>query len=343
MMSNGPCSARRSVHSGVRRISAASTSSGDRSTCTRRKPSRCSPFSDLCSCERCCAHDVRAEVAVGTRPVALLADRLGHVEHDRDREQVVLLGQLDQRPARLALHVGRVDHREPRLSQPRAGDELQHRERVRRSRPGRSRRRRPGRGRSPRRSPRSAEVLARERALARPGRRRSARPGSDPEDRSSSAEHRHLRRRADLGVLGADRQVPDRVAVSLGDAGRPRPRTRSRVHSKRWSGWRNSPAGSVSQRTLYSALGVVTTTVPGRAEPNTFCSSAPPAAAGRGARSPRPAPPRRTRPAACRGRSAGSATARSAAAGRRACSSSLSRRAACSSARTETSTPTISS
>jgi hypothetical protein len=34
------------------------------------------------------------------------------------------------------------------------------------------------------------------------------------------------------------------------------------------------PGPRVSQRTLYSALGVVTTTVPGRAEPNTLCSAA---------------------------------------------------------------------
>src|SRR5215469_12662057 len=38
-----------------------------------------------------------------------------------------------------------------------------------------------------------------------------------------------------------------------------------RVHSKRWSLWRNVPAGKVSNFELYSAFGVVTTTVFGRA------------------------------------------------------------------------------
>ena len=39
-------------------------------------------------------------------------------------------GELDEGPSRLALHVGRVHHREPGLRQATAGDEAQHRERV---------------------------------------------------------------------------------------------------------------------------------------------------------------------------------------------------------------------
>ena len=133
------------------------------------------------------AHDVRAEAAVLPRAVALLADRLRHVEHDRDREQIVFPGELDERASRLALHVGRVHHREPRLRQTTAGDEVQDRERVH----GRAlvvlivgdQAATEVRGDHLRRR----EVPARERALARARRLRSAPRGWDPEDRSSSA------------------------------------------------------------------------------------------------------------------------------------------------------------
>src|SRR3712207_2912812 len=47
-----------------------------------------------------------------------------------------------------------------------------------------------------------------------------------------------------------------------------------RVHSNRWSRCRNVPAARPSKRTLYSTLGVVTTTVAGTAAPKTACSSA---------------------------------------------------------------------
>jgi len=46
-----------------------------------------------------------------------------------------------------------------------------------------------------------------------------------------------------------------------------------RFHSKRWSPWRNSPAGSVSKTALYSALGVVKTTCFGRANSMTMRSN----------------------------------------------------------------------
>ena len=46
----------------------------------------------------------------------------------------MLFGKLDQTASSFALHVGRIDHREPRLSEPPAGDEVQNRKRVRRRR-----------------------------------------------------------------------------------------------------------------------------------------------------------------------------------------------------------------
>jgi hypothetical protein len=116
------------------------------------------------------AYDVRAEVAIGPRTVPLLADRLRRVEHDRHREEIMLLRELDERLARLALHVGRIDDREARLCEPAAGDEVQDGERVRRralvvlvigNQPA-AEVRRDHLGRR--------EVPARERALARPGR-----------------------------------------------------------------------------------------------------------------------------------------------------------------------------
>ena len=48
-----------------------------------------------------------------------------------------------------------------------------------------------------------------------------------------------------------------------------------RVHSKRWSGWRNRPAGSVSHVTLYSRFGVVSTTARGLANAETVIAQFP--------------------------------------------------------------------
>ncbi len=72
------------------------------------------------------------ERAVGPAGVALQAELLRHVQHDRDRQHVVLLGQVDQRATRVDLHVGRVHHREPAGGQPFTGDEVEHGEGVRR-------------------------------------------------------------------------------------------------------------------------------------------------------------------------------------------------------------------
>ena len=76
------------------------------------------------------ADDVGTEGAIRSRRVALDAQRLGDVEHDRHREQVVRAGERQQRRPRLALHVGGVDDGQPAAAQPAARDLVQHRERV---------------------------------------------------------------------------------------------------------------------------------------------------------------------------------------------------------------------
>ena len=76
------------------------------------------------------ADDVRAEVPIGSLAVALQAEFLGQVEHNRHRQAVILPGQLHQRLAGLGLDVGGVDHREPPQGQPLPGDELEHLERL---------------------------------------------------------------------------------------------------------------------------------------------------------------------------------------------------------------------
>jgi hypothetical protein len=64
------------------------------------------------------AQDVRPELAVGSRGVALLADPLWDVERNRDRQRVVTAGKCDQRLPCLGLHVGRVDDRQSSGRQP---------------------------------------------------------------------------------------------------------------------------------------------------------------------------------------------------------------------------------
>jgi len=58
------------------------------------------------------ADNVRAEVAFGPRPIPIVADTLGQVENDGDREHVMLAGERDERLACLRLDVGGVDNRE---------------------------------------------------------------------------------------------------------------------------------------------------------------------------------------------------------------------------------------
>ncbi len=69
------------------------------------------------------ADDVGPERPVGTVPVSLLADPLGHVQDDRHGQAVILPGQFDPGLAGLGLDVGGVDDRQPSECQPLPGDE----------------------------------------------------------------------------------------------------------------------------------------------------------------------------------------------------------------------------
>jgi len=55
-----------------------------------------------------------------------MAESLGKIEGDRDRHHVILARQRHQGLARLQLHIGCVNHREPPRRQPLARDEVQH-------------------------------------------------------------------------------------------------------------------------------------------------------------------------------------------------------------------------
>jgi DNA-binding LacI/PurR family transcriptional regulator len=68
---------------------------------------------------------VRTESAVGALRVARLADALGHVEHDRDGEDVELPGEGEERLARERLHVGGIDHHEATAREALAREEVQ--------------------------------------------------------------------------------------------------------------------------------------------------------------------------------------------------------------------------
>ena len=74
--------------------------------------------------------DVRAELPVRPGCVALGGDPLGHVEHDRVDQHVVLAGQLDQGLAGRLLDAGGVHDGEQAAPQARADDVRQHVERV---------------------------------------------------------------------------------------------------------------------------------------------------------------------------------------------------------------------
>jgi hypothetical protein len=78
--------------------------------------------------------DVRAERAIGRDPIPFLADALGQVEHDRDRQAVVLPRQSHQRLAGGLLDVRRVDDGEAPRRQALRRDQVQHLEGVGRSR-----------------------------------------------------------------------------------------------------------------------------------------------------------------------------------------------------------------
>ena len=76
------------------------------------------------------ADDVRTEIPVGARPIAVVAHPLGQVENDGDREHMVLAGERDERLASLWLDVRGIDNRQLRASEPSRGHEMQRRKRV---------------------------------------------------------------------------------------------------------------------------------------------------------------------------------------------------------------------
>jgi hypothetical protein len=80
------------------------------------------------------ADDVGAEVAVGTIAVSVVADALGQVEHDRDRQEVVLTRERDERSPVLALDACRVDYGESARGHALGGDEVEKLEGIGRSR-----------------------------------------------------------------------------------------------------------------------------------------------------------------------------------------------------------------
>ena len=76
------------------------------------------------------ADDVRTEVAVGSRSIAVVAHALGQIENDGDGQHVVLAGERHQRLARLRLDVRGIDHRQLGAGEPPRGHEMQRRKRV---------------------------------------------------------------------------------------------------------------------------------------------------------------------------------------------------------------------
>ena len=246
MMSNGPCSSRLSFQSGTRSMVAASTSSGVSSTKTCRKPSRWSPRSDRRSCDFWLRTTCGPKSRSARPAVALLAELLGQVEHDRHRQAVILPGQFHQRLAGLGLDVGGVDHREPPQGQPLPGDEPEHLERLVRDRlvvlvvadhpPA-------GVGRE---DLRGLEVPAGERALARAA-------GADQDDEAQLGD-------LDLhwSVNQPSSQVPEVAKPGLGEHARiacsnislsPSQRPRSAINSVINCGSQIRAAASISKRT----------------------------------------------------------------------------------------------
>jgi hypothetical protein len=72
----------------------------------------------------------RSEVAIAARFVPILAKPFGQIEHDRDRQTVILPRQRDQRLAILRPHVCCIDDGQSTLRQPLRRDEVQHLERL---------------------------------------------------------------------------------------------------------------------------------------------------------------------------------------------------------------------
>ena len=275
MMSNGPRSARRSLHIGAR-VDLDARDLRPRTQDERRAGSpRAAGAAASAELRALAADDVLAEVAVG--PGA----RCAHGTRSAGRSSTIATANRScsraiahQRRARLALDVGGVDDRQPparaaaaqaiscstanassvalwsfgsSATSPRQKSDEMHL-----GRPGSAR-------------PRTCSC--------RSPRRRSARPGT------GSGSSIFIARTPPSASAGPPRRPRARPAGTA-PCSRKRAATRAahaansaRVHSKRWSGWRCSPAGSVSHSRLYSAFGVVTTTQAGCAEPNTLSST----------------------------------------------------------------------
>ena len=215
MMSNGPCSRRRSVHSG----GADDLDGLDLLRCAQH-PDAAEALA-LQPLQRAAA---AASAGGGRRArrsrgragrVALVADRLGQVEDDRRPGTGRARGRA--RPAACAPRAARWWRRRRSAAAARQAPRRDERAGPRtrpRWRPGRSRRRTTSpRQKSEEMTSVGLKWRAGERALAGAGRADQDDEAGDREARSSSLEHRHLRRRPDLGVLGTDRQDGAPVAV----------------------------------------------------------------------------------------------------------------------------------
>jgi hypothetical protein len=202
MMSNGPCSSRRSFHSGWRSISPPRP---PRARARRRAEALAlQARSERRSCDALLPDHVRAEVAVRPLPVALVAELLGQVEHDRDRQAVVLRASAT---SGLRPRAARWWRRPPSAARAPAACAAMKCSTSNASfvAPGRSRRRTPARQKSDESTSVGRKCLRANVTCPSPT-GRSARRGRARGSSSSSREHRHLRRRAHLGILRADRR-----------------------------------------------------------------------------------------------------------------------------------------
>ena len=73
---------------------------------------------------------MRTELAVRSLSVAVLADALGDVEHDRHRQDVEPARQCDERLARVLLDVRGVDDGQAARGEPLPSNEVERLERV---------------------------------------------------------------------------------------------------------------------------------------------------------------------------------------------------------------------
>ena len=234
MMSNGPVSSRAVVpRTLARRRSPASISSSPRSTWTRRKPSLLSRRASRLQVAVLAGDDVAAEVAVGPLRVALDARRpRGRRGRSRRPGRRGSLASLISEARAWLLDVGGVDDGQQPAAQPGADDVVQDVEGVRRG----------GLvvlvvGDQPAAEVAGDDLGRLEVARARRSTcrcRRRRRGATRPMLRdcrwsrraSVTAEHRHLGRRAQVGVDVADAAALDAVAVASRRPGRTSRRTR---------------------------------------------------------------------------------------------------------------------